>query len=251
METGKTEKYLKYAISEIVLVVIGILIALQLNTWNTERLNRAQEQIYLKRLVIDLESDLVNLQFAIEGHQKRLILGKFIAEQLGDTFIDNMLEWDSYKGALEANEQNKNWFPESFGETFFQTVRFFAFDQTRVTFEELISSGKIDIVQDQGLRTMIQEHYPHVKEFEKFQNGIILTVQETYRSALIENNISSLNTNSLQEVKAKMVNAERLIVTLENFLVLSGSAISTMSHGEASIEARTQKLIDKIRAEIQ
>ena len=34
METGKTSKYFKYAIGEIVLVVIGILIALQINSWN-------------------------------------------------------------------------------------------------------------------------------------------------------------------------------------------------------------------------
>ena len=34
METGKTGNYFKYAIGEIILVVIGILIALQINNWN-------------------------------------------------------------------------------------------------------------------------------------------------------------------------------------------------------------------------
>ncbi len=37
METGKTGKYFKYAIGEIILVVIGILIALQINNWNENR----------------------------------------------------------------------------------------------------------------------------------------------------------------------------------------------------------------------
>jgi len=37
METGKTSKYFKYAIGEIILVVIGILIALQINNWNEDR----------------------------------------------------------------------------------------------------------------------------------------------------------------------------------------------------------------------
>ena len=37
MEQNKTGKYLKYAIGEIVLVMIGILLALQVNTWNGER----------------------------------------------------------------------------------------------------------------------------------------------------------------------------------------------------------------------
>ena len=44
METGKTGKYFKYAIGEIILVVIGILIALQINNWNETRKERAQEQ---------------------------------------------------------------------------------------------------------------------------------------------------------------------------------------------------------------
>jgi hypothetical protein len=37
METGKTSKYFKYAMGEIVLVVIGILIALSINNWNEKK----------------------------------------------------------------------------------------------------------------------------------------------------------------------------------------------------------------------
>ncbi len=43
METGKTSKYLKYAIGEIILVVIGILIALSINNWNESRKEAIQE----------------------------------------------------------------------------------------------------------------------------------------------------------------------------------------------------------------
>ena len=43
MEKNKTGKYLKYAIGEIILVVIGILIALQINNWNEDRKRRAIE----------------------------------------------------------------------------------------------------------------------------------------------------------------------------------------------------------------
>jgi len=44
---NKTGKYLKYAISEIILVVIGILIALQINNWNEGRKNAANEAYIL------------------------------------------------------------------------------------------------------------------------------------------------------------------------------------------------------------
>ena len=56
--TEKFRKYLAYAIGEIVLVVIGILIALQVNNWNEERKNENRKQRYMESLVMDLENDL-------------------------------------------------------------------------------------------------------------------------------------------------------------------------------------------------
>jgi hypothetical protein len=53
MEKNNTGKYLKYAIGEIVLVVIGILIALQINNWNEERKRANQEH----KILLDLRSD--------------------------------------------------------------------------------------------------------------------------------------------------------------------------------------------------
>ena len=50
MEQNKVRTYFLYAIGEIVLVVIGILIALQINTWNQENQNKNQEQLLLKQL---------------------------------------------------------------------------------------------------------------------------------------------------------------------------------------------------------
>jgi hypothetical protein len=47
---NKTGKYLKYAIGEIILVVIGILIALQINNWNENRKTRVKENVIIKSL---------------------------------------------------------------------------------------------------------------------------------------------------------------------------------------------------------
>ena len=54
---GKTANYLKYAIGEIVLVVIGILIALSINTWNDNRKNAKLAENYIKALYTDLIKD--------------------------------------------------------------------------------------------------------------------------------------------------------------------------------------------------
>lgn len=66
METGKTSKYLKYAIGEILLVVIGILIALQINNWNEDRKDRRQETELLIQLQSEFRSNLEQLDEKIE-----------------------------------------------------------------------------------------------------------------------------------------------------------------------------------------
>ncbi|WP_299098409.1 DUF6090 family protein [uncultured Winogradskyella sp.] len=57
MEKNKIGKYLKYAIGEIILVVLGILIALQLNNLNDERKTENLRQVYYKQLLQDFEND--------------------------------------------------------------------------------------------------------------------------------------------------------------------------------------------------
>ena len=57
---NKTGKYLKYALGEIILVVIGILIALQINNWNEERSLRGVETKMLKNIKNSLQSDIEN-----------------------------------------------------------------------------------------------------------------------------------------------------------------------------------------------
>ena len=51
---NKTGKYFKYAIGEIVLVVIGILIALQINNWNELKKLKEKENVFLKEIISDL-----------------------------------------------------------------------------------------------------------------------------------------------------------------------------------------------------
>lgn len=54
LDTDKTGKYLKYALGEIVLVVLRILIALQINNWNKERRASKREVLFLKEFNISI-----------------------------------------------------------------------------------------------------------------------------------------------------------------------------------------------------
>ncbi|MCA0133817.1 DUF6090 family protein [Winogradskyella alexanderae] len=55
-------KYFKYAIGEILLVVIGILIALQINNWNEERKTLKKRDMYLSKIINDLKTDTLNIK---------------------------------------------------------------------------------------------------------------------------------------------------------------------------------------------
>ena len=63
MEKNKTGKYLKYAIGEIVLVVIGILIALQINNYDIQKQDEKIEQIYLLALQNEFKNNIEISQY--------------------------------------------------------------------------------------------------------------------------------------------------------------------------------------------
>ena len=58
---NKFSKYLIYAIGEIILVVIGILIAIQINNWNNDNIERELELNMLSEILTNLEKDVLTL----------------------------------------------------------------------------------------------------------------------------------------------------------------------------------------------
>jgi hypothetical protein len=99
LNEGKTTKYLKYAIGEIVLVVIGILIALQINNWNEERKDKILQMNYSQQLSDNLEKDIVHLKESIE-------LNKFFDDEsfyLLDYLLNNLTNPDSLRLAIATH----------------------------------------------------------------------------------------------------------------------------------------------------
>ncbi|MEH6514666.1 MAG: DUF6090 family protein, partial [Maribacter arcticus] len=69
---NKFFKYFKYALGEILLVVIGILIALSINNWNENRKTQNQLSIILGNLIEDLYEDLDYLNSEADLHEFRI-----------------------------------------------------------------------------------------------------------------------------------------------------------------------------------
>lgn len=93
---NKTSKYFKYAIGEIVLVVIGILIALQINNWNISKQDAIFERKILFELQTSIENDLIQFELA-----KDRILRK-------ENAIDTMLMVINNKIVLEEKQLRKS-----------------------------------------------------------------------------------------------------------------------------------------------
>lgn len=79
---GKTTKYLKYAIGEIILVVIGILIALQINNWNNDNIERELELNMLSEILTNLEKDVFNFNSKITINEKAIKNNSAVLEHL-------------------------------------------------------------------------------------------------------------------------------------------------------------------------
>ena len=84
LSEGKTGKYVKYAIGEIILVVIGILIALQINTWNQNKKDQKLEQQYYCRLLEDVEQDYLNYNNSIDLLNEKINTNNTLIQKLLD-----------------------------------------------------------------------------------------------------------------------------------------------------------------------
>jgi len=110
---NKTANYLKYAIGEIVLVVIGILIALQINNWNTNRINTIEEGKIIRNLNSEFKLNKTNLNTEILRTEQSINTGKLIMGLIdADEKVLNTKNTDSilYKvfeyGGLKASENS-------------------------------------------------------------------------------------------------------------------------------------------------
>jgi hypothetical protein len=82
-EDKKPLKYMRYAIGEIVLVVVGILIALQINNWNEARSQKNQLQQYLGTLTKELSDDKERLRSCIGTSSFRVHSAQRLLELAG------------------------------------------------------------------------------------------------------------------------------------------------------------------------
>tara|TARA_R110002153_G_scaffold235186_3_gene388570 strand:+ start:980 stop:1720 length:741 start_codon:yes stop_codon:yes gene_type:complete len=138
LSENKFSKYLIYAIGEIVLVVIGILIALQVNNLNEQSKKQDLRENYVNSLLIDLESDVALLENQISTFNTELEIHTSLSKRLsssGAAFdtIKKIARYEFLPYFDPSNNMNFN------------------------TYNALISTGNLDLIQA-PLREKIQKH---------------------------------------------------------------------------------------------
>ncbi|RMB56327.1 hypothetical protein EAX61_14675 [Dokdonia sinensis] len=142
LSENKFSKYLLYAIGEIVLVVIGILIALQINNWNESRIRSKEELSILKSLKTGLETDLEDLRYNANSIRKSI--------GFADKVIMSIEKDDAYHDSI----------PDQIGIAMFPVK----FVYSTTAFETLKAKG-IDLLSNIQLRDAIVGVYDSGYDF--------------------------------------------------------------------------------------
>ena len=158
MEKNKTGKYFKYAIGEIVLVMIGILLALQVNTWNENRKINKQELQLIASLQKEFTFNKDELDRSIKKAQ--------IIQKRCETLLENT---GNREMKLSKNESDSliNW----------GLLNIITYDASNGILSDIINSGKIQIIKNEKLKNYLSNW-----------NGILNDVKEDETWAVNERN---------------------------------------------------------------
>lgn len=121
--------YFLYAIGEIVLVMIGILLALQVNNWSEERKIKKTVATYKKSLSEDLKKEIIKSRSAISDMEEELNELESFSERISHNSlnIDTIINIYRYEFSLEINPANLN----------------------VLTLNALVSTGNINLLEDE------------------------------------------------------------------------------------------------------
>lgn len=207
-----TRKYILYALGEVVLIVVGVLLALQLNNWNNYRINRFHEKQILLRLSEELDQSMRRIQT-----MKRLVGRKVTALATIEPYLNGAPVRDTSQFLTEVI------LAASFG-----------WEQPKldhVTFDEIVGSGKLSLLRDTQLRlglsrffhTVEQREYrstARITDFPKITYQIIprgeneTTLQDGLDEKQMENLVNALLQSNLRENLISERNRARFMLNI-------------------------------------
>ncbi|MAN60187.1 MAG: hypothetical protein CMC08_10165 [Flavobacteriaceae bacterium] len=230
---NRFSKYLLYAIGEIVLVVIGILIALQINNWNERQKIEAVQETYLEQLLLDIKSDrayyaatIAQLQQVAQGYENYKTL--FEKPNLEPTTVLSALQQIDY-GSVEVE---------------FSTN----------TFQTLVSTGDIKILPEH-LRTELTSYFgkqTHIKAVSSNNNEGANNILQKASSIANPDMFGRLrNQPKLQSYLNIQSNFPQLILELEAYMLWKQIGENVIIESFQELQQDATELIELITAELE
>lgn len=164
LSQNRVTRYFAYAMGEIILVVIGILIALQINLWNEGQKQTKSRNLFTESLIKELEIDSLFLTETMNVLSNRIAVLENIKSRINtsnanlDT-IDFIMKYEYDPSFVNGIVLNKN------------------------TFSTLASSGQISLFNNQDA-SQIQSYYQLVLDLESFQTGQLDFYRDTFSKFL-------------------------------------------------------------------
>ena len=168
LSEGKTGKYFKYAIGEILLVVIGILIALQINNWNENRKNEDKELAHLTGIRHELKAQIINLENVVKVNESSL--------RIIENVMNNYIENDGFKNN------------DSLLYKFSQLLKSPVPSEIKTSFTEMLQSGEVKLISDDSLRNHIIKFYQNLDAKIKKANQNTIGVHNSSIIPVIQRN---------------------------------------------------------------
>ncbi|MBT8272174.1 MAG: hypothetical protein KJO77_00095 [Bacteroidia bacterium] len=148
LSENKFRKYVLYAVGEIILVVIGILIALQINNWNQNQKLKKEETKLLKGLHAEFSENLVKFDSNYKNQLNR------------DQIIKRLLDPKTVEAPFETLDSL----------IYFHGWNF-KFNPSTGIYNSVINSGKIDLISDDSLKIAISKFNNYLVDFEEEEEG--------------------------------------------------------------------------------
>jgi hypothetical protein len=225
---NKTYKYLKYAIGEIFLVVIGILIALQINNWNENRKIRITEQVLLKDLKAEVHDNIKQLDTVMASHQSSLKAAK----ELFNFWQNNQLDTLSETSAQSLiNQMDFN----------------FTYNPKKGVLRSIISSGNISYIKNTELKYLLTSIENVIEDASESTENI-----EVERVDLM--NAAYSNIYIKKESKVIGVEFKRMFDVPEFWMAVIGKFIGIREEGlieEYELKGTLEQMLHLIQNEIE
>ena len=152
----RLRKYLVYAAGEIILVVIGILIALQVNSWKNQRQLEKKEIQYLLQIRDNLQQDTGNLNNALAFNQEKI-------QAIKDTY------------QIFGTIRNRDSLAVAFAKKMIVLPNFRVFIGTRTAFDNMLNANSIDLISDQDLRQALSAYYSNLQIEYGTQERVVMS----------------------------------------------------------------------------